>query len=288
MTTRIKLRRDSDTNWYDVNPVLALGEAGYDITNNKLKIGDGTTAWRSLSYLTDTTTNIGEFVFTDSGLSLPLGNTMTLNTYQDGGNGESSLTLSPTSESNLFAAGTFKLGTSYGSGSEKYWQFGSDGSVRFPDNSIQTTAFTGGRATFDGNLENNTLTQNYSFTRTTFDNISLGASVVVWAGSYDYISSAKLTIQVECTEDGDTTGWHSQVCEAIIASRGYANSAGGPLGDPQMTVYGVVHTSLAPLVTFTVQRNPTTKLIEVVGTTTAAASGNAALRIHSVEMATND
>jgi hypothetical protein len=51
MTTRIKLRRDTYQNWYDANPVLALGEAGYDITNNKLKIGDGVTAWRTLNYL---------------------------------------------------------------------------------------------------------------------------------------------------------------------------------------------------------------------------------------------
>jgi hypothetical protein len=55
MTTRIKLRRDTYQNWYDANPVLALGEAGYDITNNKLKIGDGVTAWRTLNYLADAT-----------------------------------------------------------------------------------------------------------------------------------------------------------------------------------------------------------------------------------------
>jgi hypothetical protein len=50
---KIKLRRDTYQNWYDVNPVLALGEPAYDITNNKLKIGNGETNWRSLDYLTD-------------------------------------------------------------------------------------------------------------------------------------------------------------------------------------------------------------------------------------------
>jgi hypothetical protein len=55
-----------------------------------------------------------------------------------------------------------------------------------------------------------------------------------------------------------------------------------------MTVYGVTHTSSVPLVTFSVQRNPVTKKIEVVGTMTAAADGGADLRIHSVEISTRD
>ena len=49
MTTRIKLRRDTATSWATVNPVLALGEAGYDTTNHQLRVGDGTTQWSSLS-----------------------------------------------------------------------------------------------------------------------------------------------------------------------------------------------------------------------------------------------
>ena len=48
MTTRIKLRRDTAANWTSNNPVLALGEAGYDTTNNQLRVGDGTTAWSGL------------------------------------------------------------------------------------------------------------------------------------------------------------------------------------------------------------------------------------------------
>ena len=48
---KIKLRRDTYQNWYDVNPVLALGEPAYDTTNNKLKMGDGATTWRLLDYL---------------------------------------------------------------------------------------------------------------------------------------------------------------------------------------------------------------------------------------------
>ena len=48
MTTRIKLRRDTAANWTENDPVLALGEAGYDTTNNELRVGDGTTVWSGL------------------------------------------------------------------------------------------------------------------------------------------------------------------------------------------------------------------------------------------------
>jgi hypothetical protein len=53
MATQIKLRRDSYQNWYDNNPVLAQGEPGWDLTNKKLKIGDGATLWRVLPYFDD-------------------------------------------------------------------------------------------------------------------------------------------------------------------------------------------------------------------------------------------
>lgn len=57
MTTRIKLRRDTAANWNAADPVLALGEPGYDTTNNKIKVGNGTSTWTQLSYLTDATGN---------------------------------------------------------------------------------------------------------------------------------------------------------------------------------------------------------------------------------------
>ena len=130
-----------------------------------------------------------------------------------------------------------------------------------------------------------------SFTKTLETNLQ-GQAVtqVVWTSTENWISGVKLLIQVESEEIGDTTGWHSQVCEAVIASRGYANSFGGPGGEPQMTVYGVTHTSVAPLITFTVQRNVTTKNIEVVATRTAAVdlATNVNLRVYSVETGTRD
>ena len=130
-----------------------------------------------------------------------------------------------------------------------------------------------------------------TFTKTLETNLQ-GQAVtqVVWTSTENWISGVKLLIQVEAEEIGDTTGWHSQVCEAVIASRGYVGSASGPLGDPQMAVYGVTHTSVDPLVTFTVQRNATTKNIEIVATRTAAVDIGTTvfLRVYSVETGTRD
>lgn len=47
--TRIQFRRGTASEWIASNPVLGSGEPGYDISNKIFKIGDGVTAWGSLS-----------------------------------------------------------------------------------------------------------------------------------------------------------------------------------------------------------------------------------------------
>lgn len=49
MATKIQLRRDTEANWASTNPILSSGELGLDTTNSVVKIGDGVTAWSSLS-----------------------------------------------------------------------------------------------------------------------------------------------------------------------------------------------------------------------------------------------
>lgn len=53
-TTVIKsvfqFRRATTEEWESVNPILRVGEPGYDITAKKHKIGDGVTAWNNLPY----------------------------------------------------------------------------------------------------------------------------------------------------------------------------------------------------------------------------------------------
>ncbi len=46
----IQIRRDTAANWASVNPVLASGEQGFETNTRLSKIGDGATAWNTLSY----------------------------------------------------------------------------------------------------------------------------------------------------------------------------------------------------------------------------------------------
>jgi hypothetical protein len=50
MADIIQIRRDTLANWASVNPVLASGELGLETDTLRLKYGNGSTAWNSLSY----------------------------------------------------------------------------------------------------------------------------------------------------------------------------------------------------------------------------------------------
>jgi microcystin-dependent protein len=52
--THINQRRDTAANWTAANPVLQLGEVGWERDTNKFKLGDGATAWNALDYAVDT------------------------------------------------------------------------------------------------------------------------------------------------------------------------------------------------------------------------------------------
>lgn len=47
---KVQVRRGTAAAWSSANPVLSSGEFGYDETNDKVKIGDGATAWNSLAF----------------------------------------------------------------------------------------------------------------------------------------------------------------------------------------------------------------------------------------------
>ena len=59
-TVRIQLRRGTAANWTSVNPVLAAGEAGFESDTRKIKVGDGSTSWTSLDYVSSDAPAIGE------------------------------------------------------------------------------------------------------------------------------------------------------------------------------------------------------------------------------------
>jgi hypothetical protein len=50
MPVQIQFRRGTATQWSTANPTLASGELGLETDTLKIKIGNGSTAWNSLSY----------------------------------------------------------------------------------------------------------------------------------------------------------------------------------------------------------------------------------------------
>lgn len=72
MALRIQVRRDTAQTWTEVNPILAIGEIGYETDTNKLKVGTGLTAWRYLPYIT-TGAIEGGYVSSINGSSGPIG-----------------------------------------------------------------------------------------------------------------------------------------------------------------------------------------------------------------------
>lgn len=64
MAVQIQLRNDTSTNWTSYNPTLAQGELGIETDTQKYKLGDGTTAWTSLSYATLSAGTFANTIFT--------------------------------------------------------------------------------------------------------------------------------------------------------------------------------------------------------------------------------
>jgi hypothetical protein len=50
MAVTIQSRRGTLSNWSTVNPILADGEIGIDLTSLRLKVGNGTSTWNQLDY----------------------------------------------------------------------------------------------------------------------------------------------------------------------------------------------------------------------------------------------
>lgn len=50
MTTRMMQRRGLASQWTAINPILEVGEFGFEQDTQKFKIGDGTTSWLNLPY----------------------------------------------------------------------------------------------------------------------------------------------------------------------------------------------------------------------------------------------
>lgn len=53
MATRMQQRRGTETQWTTANPILNIGEIGFESDTNKFKIGDGVNHWDDLPYFLD-------------------------------------------------------------------------------------------------------------------------------------------------------------------------------------------------------------------------------------------
>lgn len=134
----------------------------------------------------------------------------------------------------------------------KQWQFDANGSLVYPNYALQTDT---GTVQCLGN-----------------------ASTVVYTATGQYQHTIKLLIQVEGVE-GVESIMDTQACEMIIAKSFRANALAA-------SVYGVVHTSVAPLATFTANWNALTGRVEVI--CTAPSSNSVNVRIFATEITTSD
>jgi hypothetical protein len=57
INSKIQIRKGSASEWDAANPILDLGEPGFDTTNNILKIGDGINNWNNLNPISVTNDN---------------------------------------------------------------------------------------------------------------------------------------------------------------------------------------------------------------------------------------
>lgn len=51
MAIKFQVKRSNNSTWSSVNPILAEGEFGFETNTNKLKIGNGSNTWNTLSYI---------------------------------------------------------------------------------------------------------------------------------------------------------------------------------------------------------------------------------------------
>jgi hypothetical protein len=72
MAFQIQLRRGTASAWSTVNPILVEGEVGLESDTNKMKVGNGSTAWNSLSYATTTPTELNAKASTGKAIAMAI------------------------------------------------------------------------------------------------------------------------------------------------------------------------------------------------------------------------
>jgi len=100
---QIQLRRGSESSWETANPTLTAGEPGFVTDSNRLKIGDGTTPWNDLDYISSESYSLVTTVFNNTGNPIPK---MTA-VYINGGQGDQPTVALAIATSDPTSAGTY-------------------------------------------------------------------------------------------------------------------------------------------------------------------------------------
>ncbi len=298
MATQIKLRRDTAANWASANPVLGQGEPGYDLTNEKLKIGDGTTAWTALGFINDQVT-VDRLVNGSNDLVLNEDGTVTLpaNGFIKDSTG-AIVTLGYnngklTVGSNLvrtpiqITMGGLLLPT-------YTWTFDEDGIMRLPaggdivdsnGSSVLTAPVPGAIAqgAYEVSIDNvgvvrypGPVTQNHQAGTNCLPNVD----TVVYTSTGSLQHAIKLFVMVEGLTDGGGGNWDTQACD-VIAVKGYNNNI------VHVTTYGVTYSGATAIATFDGQWNATTNKIEIT-CSPVSLTNNVYVSVHAIEMTSID
>lgn len=125
MANRIQLRRDTTSNWANVNPILSDGEMGYDIVTNEIRIGNGSNTWSQLSgnTISGGGANFGNIItpILDSDIT----SSRTINFVNLGADDGYSMRLG------TYGEDTVQLITDF-SGNNHVWEFRANGNVILP------------------------------------------------------------------------------------------------------------------------------------------------------------
>ena len=197
----------------------------------------------------------------------------------------------------------YNLPTGKGFGGDVFLQAGQgengDGPVRVETYNREKGQWNGWTFSPEGSLQ---LPHGYSLSRAQSVWINAGSAPTVAYTSIDpYVGSIKATIKVYVRQADDINGDHdedTQVCEMLIAvKRRFIDNGGTWVNTAVGSVYGVTHTSTAPLATFTVNfvqgyvagpGIPPKDVVQILAEPTAAVTGtNMWVMVAATEM-TND